>query len=76
MATAESPGTQALPGYSDEGGGRDPRIEIPTVAAPTATGSDSARGPTAKPATMIRRIAATFTTVNPVCTALPCRTPT
>jgi GT2 family glycosyltransferase len=37
MATAESPGTQALPGYGDEGGNRDPRIEIPTVAAVVVT---------------------------------------
>jgi GT2 family glycosyltransferase len=37
MATAESPSTQALPGDSDEGGGRDPRIEIPTVAAVVVT---------------------------------------
>ena len=37
MATAESPGTQALPGYGGEGGSRDPRIEIPTVAAVVVT---------------------------------------
>ena len=37
MATAESPGTQALPGYGSEGGNRVPRIEIPTVAAVVVT---------------------------------------
>jgi len=37
MATAESPGTQALPGYNHEGSGQDPRIEIPTVAAVVVT---------------------------------------
>ncbi|HKF92011.1 MAG TPA: glycosyltransferase family 2 protein [Acidimicrobiia bacterium] len=36
MATAESPGTQALPGHGDEGGGQA-RIEIPTVAAVVVT---------------------------------------
>ena len=37
MATAESPGTQALPGNGGEGGSRDPRIEVPTVAAVVVT---------------------------------------
>jgi GT2 family glycosyltransferase len=36
MASAESPGTQALPGHDDDGG-RAPRSEIPTVAAVVVT---------------------------------------